>query len=335
MLSREMSTGVVPDPRPYPAYRPFRVRVSRLLALSPHMVRVTFAGPDLAVLGTAGLDQRIKLLLPVDGRPCDVGADDEATLRDGTWYTRWRALPDAERAPLRTYTIRSARPERCELDVDMVLHDPAPSEGPATRWLRAARVGDELLVVGPDARSAEVVGLDWHPGAARHLLLAGDETAAPAICSILESLRHGQAQAFVEVASAADILSVYPAAGSRITWLARDGGCVTAEGVRRDVAPHGLLLESAVRGWITRHTTAIVGEGAWLRPGTEVEDVDVDTELLWDSPPDPTSGDLYAWVAGEAAMVRDVRRLLVREVGVPRSNAAFMGYWRDGRPEPQ
>lgn len=340
MLSRHTSTGaaaagVQPAPeRPYPAYRPFRVRVTRLLTLSPHLVRVTFGGPDLAVLGTAGLDQRIKLMLPVDGRLCDVGADDEATLRDGTWYARWRALPEEERSPLRTYTVRSPRPERCELDVDMVLHDPAPNEGPATRWLRSAQVGDEIVVVGPDARCPDVMGIDWRPGTARHLLLAGDGTAAPAICAIVESLREGTAQAFIEVASAADILNVYAPAGSRVTWLARDGGCVTAEGAR-DVAPHGLLLESAVRGWVARHTTALVGAGTWLRPGTEVEDVDVDTELLWDSPPDPTSGDLYAWVAGEAAMVRDLRRLLVREVGIPRSNAAFMGYWRDGRAEQQ
>ncbi len=66
-----------------------------------------------------------------------------------------------------------------------------------------------------------------------------------------------------------------------------------------------------------------------------VEDVDVDVELIWDSPLDPTTGDFYAWFAGEAATVKALRRHLVSEVGVARSNVAFMGYWRRGRSEGQ
>ncbi|HMO10999.1 MAG TPA: siderophore-interacting protein [Actinotalea sp.] len=325
MLIRQ--TATLPAP-PVPAYRPFRVAVSRVLPLSPHLVRVTFTGPDLGLIAATGLDHRIKLVLPLDGRLCDVGADDAQTLADGSWYARWRELPDEERCPIRTYTIRHARPERGEVDVDMVLHEPRPGDGPAVRWLRTARTGDEILLVGPDRR-APVAGVDWRPGGARHLLLVGDETAAPAICAIIEGLPDGVAQGFVEVPTADDILTVYPARGSRVSWLARDGGCATAEGWRA-TAPHGRLLQQAVTTWLGRHT-------AWLgatRP-TELDDVDVDTDLLWDSPPDPTTGDFYAWVAGEAAMVRDLRRLLVQEVGVPRSNAAFLGYWRDGRPEPQ
>ncbi|NTW41649.1 MAG: siderophore-interacting protein, partial [Cellulomonadaceae bacterium] len=58
----------------YPAYRPFAAVVARVLRLSPHMLRVTFTSDDFAVLGTSGLDQRIKLLVPhADGTLCDVG----------------------------------------------------------------------------------------------------------------------------------------------------------------------------------------------------------------------------------------------------------------------
>ncbi|MCV2393611.1 siderophore-interacting protein [Actinotalea sp. M2MS4P-6] len=325
MLSR---THLSPVARPaYPAYRPFRVTVRRLLPLSPHLVRVTVTGPDLAVFGTTGLDQRVKLMFPLRGRLCEIGADDETTIREGAWYARWRALPDDERCPLRTYTVRQVRPDVGELDVDMVRH--ADGGGPAASWLAAARVGDELVVVGPDARSAEVTGIDWRPGHAQHLLLAGDETAAPAICSIVESLDGPTAQAIIEVPSADDILSVYPRGRSRITWLARDGGCTTAEGVR-DVAPHGLLLTQTVRTWLTRHTTLLAGA---LGTPTEPDDVDIDAELLWESPPDPAGGDFYAWIAGEAAMVRDLRRLLRGAIGP--GNAAFLGYWRAGRAEPQ
>ena len=62
-------------------------------------------------------------------------------------------------------------------------------------------------------------------------------------------------------------------------------------------------------------------------------DVDVDRVLLWEVTNGPTDGDIYAWVAGEAAMVRGIRRLLVRDRGMPRSSVAFMGYWRNGRHE--
>lgn len=39
----------------------------------------------------------------------------------------------------------------------------------------------------------------------------------------------------------------------------------------------------------------------------------------------------YAWVAGEAAMVRRVRRRLVR-AGMPKDAITFLGYWREGGP---
>lgn len=321
---------------PYPAYRPFAVTVSRLLRLSPHFVRVTFVGDDLAVFGTSGLDQRIKLLLPfADGRLCDVGAHDEPTIADGSWYARWRELPDGERNPFRTYTVRSIRPERRELDVDMVLHlDAGTPEGPASAWLRRAAVGDRLVVIGPDARTSDpTVGLDWRPGGARHLLLAGDETAAPAICSIVESLPPAvTAQAFVEVPSRDDILNVYARGRSRVTWLARDAGCETAEGFQA-VAPLGLLVHQAVSTWVPRHMSQLAGV-VRDTPDT-LDDVDVDVDLLWDSPVDPTTGDFYAWIAGEAGTVKALRRHLVTEVGVARSNVAFMGYWRHGRCESQ
>ena len=44
---------------------------------------------------------------------------------------------------------------------------------------------------------------------------------------------------------------------------------------------------------------------------------------------EPDQG-LYAWVAGESALVRATRRILVTDVGMPRRQVAFMGYWRHG-----
>ena len=63
-------------------------------------------------------------------------------------------------------------------------------------------------------------------------------------------------------------------------------------------------------------------------------DVDVDASLLWEVPERArAAGGVYAWVAGEAAVVRDLRRFLVRDVGLDRRSVAFMGYWRQGRAE--
>jgi len=45
------------------------------------------------------------------------------------------------------------------------------------------------------------------------------------------------------------------------------------------------------------------------------------------------SSRLYAWLVGEAGVIRTPRRRLVTECGVDRRAVAFMGYWRLGRAE--
>lgn len=109
----------------------------------------------------------------------------------GDWYQRWRELPDDRRIPFRTYTVRSIDAAAQRLQVDFVDHvdsDPA-LDGPGAAWLHNAKVGDEVIVVGPDARSAQShIGMDWKPGCATDVLLVGDETAAPAVAGILAQL---------------------------------------------------------------------------------------------------------------------------------------------------
>lgn len=38
-----------------------------------------------------------------------------------------------------------------------------------------------------------------------------------------------------------------------------------------------------------------------------------------------------AWVAGESAVVMNIRRYWVGELGLDRRALTFMGYWREGR----
>ncbi|RWR21323.1 siderophore-interacting protein [Microbacterium enclense] len=300
-----------------PAYRPYVAVVKHARRLSPHFARITFTSPDFEVFGTDRRDQRVKIVLPgPDGTLCDIGQTDPAAINNGEWYTRWRDLPDEERMPFRTYTVRRVDPEALELDIDFVLHHDA---GPAGAWAEGATTGDSILVVGPDARSPESAqGIDFHPGTAQRLLLAGDETAAPAICAILEGLGPGfVVDAFIEVPSVDDALPVSAGAG-RVRWLARDD------------RPHGEALIEAVEAW-TMASREVLARAAAPRP-QELEDIDVDVDLLWDSPAD-TEGEFYAWIAGESQTVKVLRRLLVQGCGVDRKRVAFMGYWRAGQVE--
>jgi NADPH-dependent ferric siderophore reductase len=302
-----------------PVYRPFVVRVARLRRLSPSFLRVTFTGAQMGDFASNGFDQRIKLMLPLPGRSVDDCPSDP------DWFGAWRALPAERQMPLRTYTVRSSRPELGEIDVDFVLHG---ATGPASAWAEASMPGDEVVLIGPNARfRGPTGGFEWHPPAdASCLLIAGDETAAPAICAIVEALPPGRrAHVLVEVPTAADALDVASPPGVTLTWLPRRAG----DG--RPPAPRGELLTAAVTATVEELSDVLAPT-----PGMHLEDVDVDAGILWEVPEDdaprPRSSGVYAWLAGEAGVVKGLRRHLVRERGVDRRSVAFMGYWRDGRP---
>lgn len=210
-----------------------------------------------------------------------------------------------------------------------------------------AKLGDSITIIGPNNRAAHCVtaetysGIEWRPGLAQRVLLAGDETAVPAIGAILESLPAGiTGHAILEVPEAIDFQNLSSDADIEITWLARGA----AIGRSR---PHGELLQGAVRkavpvpGWVGI-------KAADKAAGPEPEDVNVDQEILWETPtrmdaaaieatknPDKPAGALpfYAWMAGEAGVIKELRRYLVRDVGIDRKQVAFMGYWRQGKAE--
>ena len=291
-----------------PAARPFSVSVSRIERLTPTFLRITFTGADLDEFGTDGLDQRVKVMLPLPG----VGFT--PLNPDGNWYDEWRHLPDELRNPLRTYTVRAVRAELNEVDIDFVAHG---DTGPASRWATSAVVGDDLIIIGPCLRTDGLVsGVEWKPGDATHVLLAGDETAAPAICSIVSSMpRDAKGCAFIEVPTIADVLPIDAPAGVHVTWLARNDDA------------HGSALDPAVRAW----TDSFITDG---HQGERLADVDIENGILWEVPePTSHSGGLYAWLAGEAGVIKTLRRFLVSETGLDRHQVAFMGYWRVGRAE--
>ena len=300
-----------------PVYRPFAAQVARLRRLSPSFLRVTFTGADFDEFGSNGFDQRIKVMLPLPGR----GIDDCPS--DPDWYGAWRALPADRRMPIRTYTIRAVRSAQREVDVDFVLHG---ATGPASAWAESAAVGDEVVLIGPNARfPGPTGGFEWHPPVdASCLLIAGDETAVPAICTIVESLPAGRrARVLLEIPEAGDALHVPARDGVEVTWLPRSTGAGAP-------APRGSLLTAAVV-----EAAAELADVLAPSPVDTLEDVDVDSGILWEVPaetgaPARSSG-VYAWLAGEAGVVKGLRRHLVQERGIDRRSVAFMGYWREGR----
>jgi NADPH-dependent ferric siderophore reductase len=294
-----------------------RVSVRSVERLSPSFARIELAGDDLADFGNDGptLDQRIKLLFPATP-----GELPELTAED--WYAEWLALPEDERPRMRTYTIRSIEGEGIEkrLYVDFVLHPGA--HGPGSDWAGAAKPGDEILVAGPKL-GEPYGGIEWLPGDATRLLLVGDETAVPAIASILESLpADATGSALLEVPVADDVQEVSAPEGLQVSWLPREGSPVGGPAL---AAVGGLLGFEATPEDVT---------------SVEVEDPD-----LWETPDYSSSGEevagpdngagngedgRYAWIAGESRMVTALRRHLVNELEMPRKQVAFMGYWREG-----
>ncbi|SJM58266.1 siderophore-interacting protein [Gulosibacter sp. 10] len=294
-------------------FRFFPVRVKAIEDLTPGFRRFTFADPSLASFADPGFDQRIKLLFPIEG----IGY--EALMGAEDWYGTWRALPDGERHPLRTYTTRYVRAGEQELDVDVVVHGVV---GPASRWIEYAEVGDELLILGPNAEyEGEPGGVDFvPPERTDRFLIAGDETAAPAIAVALEQLPDSaRGIAVVEVPETADAAYLPAHPGIEVRAVARDG------------REHGEALIDATR--------AAVAELAPAGEPQQVEEIDIDSTTLWEVPRHAKGGaalkrtSLYAWLAGEAGAVKTLRRHLVSERGIDRRSVAFMGYWRIGKAE--
>lgn len=179
--------------------------VSRSERVTPHMIRVVLGGEGLAAFAaTEAADLHVKLVFPEEGveypRPFDM-----QSVR--------LLLPRAQWPKLRTYTVRAWDPEALELTIDFVHHG---DEGLAGPWAAAARPGDEIYLLGPGGKYVPSPEADWH-------LLAGDESALPAIAVALERLpAQAVVRAFIEVAGPAEEQKL----GPHVTWLHRGSATV-------------------------------------------------------------------------------------------------------------
>ena len=180
-------------------------QVARVETISPRMRRITLAGDELAGFTSAAPDDHVKLFFPAPGQERPVLPDPGAA-------GKGRAT-DAVPPTARDYTPRRFDPERNELVVEFVIH----GDGPASGWAAHAASGQWLGVGGP--RGSFLVPDDYDI-----YLLAGDETALPAIARHLEEARPGaRVLALIEVADAHEQRHLPTAANAAIHWLHRDG----------------------------------------------------------------------------------------------------------------
>ncbi|GAA2102302.1 siderophore-interacting protein [Streptomyces albiaxialis] len=179
-------------------------RVVRTERLTPHMVRIVLGGDGLAEFEAGEhTDHYVKLLFPIPGveypQPFDIARIRAEMPRD-QWPT------------MRTYTVRHWDPAAREMTVDFVVHG---DEGLAGPWALAARPGDEIRFMGPGGAYSPSPEADWH-------LLAGDESALPAIAAALERAPAGApVHALIEVAGPEEEQKLSAPLGARVTWLHR------------------------------------------------------------------------------------------------------------------
>jgi NADPH-dependent ferric siderophore reductase len=113
----------------------------------------------------------------------------------------------------RRYTVRRFNASDGELTLDVVVHE----GGPGGMWAAGAAPGDALVLTGP--------GGGYRPApTADHHLLAGDESALPAIGASLEVLPPGaRGTAFVVVDGPDHELDLAHPPGVEVRWLHRTG----------------------------------------------------------------------------------------------------------------
>lgn len=147
--------------------------------ISPNFLRLTVGGEAMERFRPMGFDQWFRVFLPNgDGLRAP-------TRSDGLWMAEYFLTPKSKRPIGRNLTVRRHRAAgegplvlTAQLDIDLFVHDDASSA--MASWAVAARAGDRFAILDE--------GRMYNPAPdARWQLLAGDESAMPAILAIIES----------------------------------------------------------------------------------------------------------------------------------------------------
>ncbi|MHA7650785.1 siderophore-interacting protein [Mycobacterium sp. ML4] len=249
--------------------------------LTPHMVRIVLGSSNFdTFVPSKFTDSYVKLAFV----PEDI---DVARLPQPPTLDSFAGLPPEKRPVVRTFTVRRVDEQARQITVDIAVHG---EHGVAGLWAATAQPGQPIYLMGPGGAYTPDPAADWH-------LLAGDESALPAIAAALEALpASAVGMAFIEVAGPDDEIALTAPEGVQINWVYRGG--------RADLVPeeragdHAPLIEAV--------TTA-----QWL------------------------PGQVHVFIHGEAqAVMHNLRPYIRKQRGVDaRWAASISGYWRRGRTE--
>ncbi len=163
--------------------------------LTPNMIRVVFAGPELEGFPEGCEGGNCKLMFPEVSETKDSFAD---RLAKGPAPVR------------RTFTVRKFDAETGELNIDFVAHG---DEGPASRWATHAKPGDFLGFAGPSGPKVTHFEADWY-------MVAADPSAIPLAAATLESMpRDAKGIAIFEITSDEDRQTIDVPPGFDVHWL--------------------------------------------------------------------------------------------------------------------
>lgn len=186
-IEQPITQPIAPPARQTPA-RIRLVQVVHSRPVSANLQRITLTGPALATPPHYWPACHVKLLLPQPGQLQPVLP---------VFGEQGPVWPDQALKPdVRTFTVRAYRPEQAEVDIDVAVHGDL---GPASRFALYCKRGDFCALSLPGGPQPMLTpNLPF--------LLAGDMTALPAICAMLEQLpADAQGEVFCLVSSDDDI----------------------------------------------------------------------------------------------------------------------------------
>lgn len=176
--------------------------VASVTDMTPLMRRIRLAG-DLAGFASLGHADHIKAFFFPDGvEPLlpPIGPN-------GAEFA------PGQRPEMRDYTPRYWSVAEGWIELDFVLH----GDGPASTWAASAAPGSTLVIGGPRGSLVIPMAFDWY-------LLAGDETALPAIGRRIEELPAGASVlAVIEVENAAEEQAFDTEANLSLRYVHRNG----------------------------------------------------------------------------------------------------------------
>lgn len=194
-MSQAATVPAPPSAAPSKRRPPRLLTVSKARHITPNMIRVTFAGPELGGIAAGCEGAHCKIMLPAKAQARD---DFAAQLADGP------------RPATRTYTIRYFRADGPEMDIDFVAHG---DEGPASAWARRAEPGSFCGFSGPGNIKLTDFYADWY-------LVAADMSALPVAAATLEAMpRDAKGLALMEITTANDRQAIDAPPGVDVRWL--------------------------------------------------------------------------------------------------------------------